>query len=89
MPAFRSCKEGTKLIKELPAHFDQRAQALSNSFRRFCEVPSSKRVTISLMILAIFGIRLLEFMFFAGLVGSAVVVLISFVEDFKELFGEE
>jgi hypothetical protein len=41
------------------------------------------------MILAIFGIRLLEFMFFAGLVGSAIVVLISFVEDFKELFGEE
>jgi hypothetical protein len=41
------------------------------------------------MILAIFGIRLLELMFFVGLVGSAVVVLISFVEDFKELFGEE
>jgi len=28
-------------------------------------------------------------MFFVGLAGSAVVVLISFVEDFKELFGEE
>jgi len=41
------------------------------------------------MNLAIWGIRLLEFMFFVGLVGSAVVVLISFVEDFKELFGEE
>jgi len=41
------------------------------------------------MILATFGIRLLELMFFVGLVGSAVVVLISFVEDFRELFGEE
>ena len=41
------------------------------------------------MILAILGIRLLELMFFVGLAGSAVVVLISFVEDFKELFGEE
>ena len=41
------------------------------------------------MVLAIFGIRLLEAMFFVGLVGAAVVVLISFVEDFKELFGEE
>lgn len=41
------------------------------------------------MILADFGIRLLEFMFFFGLVGAAVVVLISFFEDFKELFGEE
>jgi hypothetical protein len=41
------------------------------------------------MALATFGIRLLELMFFVGLVGSAIVVLISFVEDFKELFGEE
>jgi hypothetical protein len=41
------------------------------------------------MVLAILGIRLLELMFFVGLAGSAVVVLISFVEDFKELFGEE
>jgi hypothetical protein len=41
------------------------------------------------MILAIFTLRLLEVMFFVGLAGSAVVVLISFVEDFKELFGEE
>ncbi len=41
------------------------------------------------MILAIFALRLLEAMFFVGLAGSAVVVLISFVEDFKELFGEE
>lgn len=41
------------------------------------------------MILAIFAVRLLEVMFFVGLAGSAIVVLISFVEDFKELFGEE
>ena len=34
-------------------------------------------------------IKSLELMFFAGLVGSSIVVLISFVEDFKELFGEE
>jgi hypothetical protein len=36
-----------------------------------------------------FAIKALEAMFFTGLAGSAVVVLISFVEDFKELFGEE
>jgi hypothetical protein len=41
------------------------------------------------MTLAIFLIRLLEVLFFVGLAGSAVVILISFVEDFKELFGEE
>ncbi len=41
------------------------------------------------MVLAVFFIRLLEVLFFVGLVGSAVVVLISFFEDFKELFGED
>lgn len=28
-------------------------------------------------------------LFFVGLVGSAIVILISFVEDFQELFGED
>jgi hypothetical protein len=41
------------------------------------------------MIFGVIAIRLMEFMFFAGLVGSAVVVLISFVEDGKELFGKD
>jgi hypothetical protein len=39
--------------------------------------------------LAIFAMRLLEVMFFAGLAGSAVVVAISFIEDGKELFGKD
>jgi hypothetical protein len=33
--------------------------------------------------------RILETMFFVGLVGSAVVVIISFWEDGKELFGKD
>jgi hypothetical protein len=41
------------------------------------------------MQIAILGMRLLEVMFFIGLLGSTVVVLISFVEDAKELFGDE
>jgi hypothetical protein len=41
------------------------------------------------MVLAIFAMRLLEVMFFAGLAGSSVVVLISFIEDGKELFGKD
>jgi hypothetical protein len=41
------------------------------------------------MALAVFGMRVLEVMFFVGLVGSSVVVLISFVEDGKELFGKD
>lgn len=33
--------------------------------------------------------RLFEVMFFLGLAGSAVVVIISFVEDARELFGKD
>jgi|SRR5271157_1466517 len=47
------------------------------------------RATIKLMQLAILAMRLLEVMFFVGLAGSAVVVLISFFEDGKELFGKD
>jgi len=41
------------------------------------------------MELAIFAMRVLEVLFFVGLAGSAVVVVISFIEDAKELFGGE
>lgn len=41
------------------------------------------------MSLAIVFVRFLEVLFFAGLAGSAIVILISFFEDFKELFGED
>jgi len=47
------------------------------------------RGTISIMQIAVIAMRVLEVMFFAGLVGSSVVVLISFVEDGKELFGKD
>jgi hypothetical protein len=35
------------------------------------------------------AMTVLEVMFFSGLIGSTVVVLISFVEDGKELFGKD
>ena len=41
------------------------------------------------MHIAVLFMRVLEMMFFVGLAGSAVVVLISFLEDAKELFGED
>jgi hypothetical protein len=41
------------------------------------------------MLLAVLAMRLLEVMFFVGLAGSAVVVLISFFEDGKELIGRD
>ncbi len=42
-----------------------------------------------MMTLATFGMKALETMFFVGLAGSTVVVLISFVEDGVELFGKD
>jgi hypothetical protein len=44
---------------------------------------------IDFMVLAILGMRLLEVMFFLGVAGSAIVVLVSFIEDGKELFGKD
>jgi hypothetical protein len=41
------------------------------------------------MALALIAMRVLEVMFFVGLAGSTVVVLISFAEDAKELFGDD
>ena len=41
------------------------------------------------MPIAVLCMRVLEIMFLAGLAGSTIVVLISFIEDAKELFGED
>jgi hypothetical protein len=40
------------------------------------------------MLIAIFFMRLFEVMFFTGVAGSAIVVAISFVEDFQLLVGD-
>jgi hypothetical protein len=41
------------------------------------------------MAIALFAMRVLEVMFFVGLAGSTIVILISFIEDGKELFGKD
>jgi len=41
------------------------------------------------MQIAVIAMRVLEIMFFTGLAGSTIVVVISFIEDAKELFGED
>jgi hypothetical protein len=40
------------------------------------------------MLVAIFFMRLMEIMFFVGIAGSAIVVVISFIEDLQLLVGE-
>ena len=41
------------------------------------------------MAIALLAMRVLEVMFFLGLAGSTIVILISFIEDGKELFGKD
>ena len=41
------------------------------------------------MILARIAMRVAEVLFFFGMVGSMIVVIISFAEDWKELFSKE
>jgi hypothetical protein len=41
------------------------------------------------MAFALFAMRFLEVLFFIGLAGSTIVILISFVEDSKELFEKD
>jgi hypothetical protein len=41
------------------------------------------------MSLAVLAIRFFEALFFLGLAGSVVVVVITFLEDGKELFGKD
>jgi hypothetical protein len=36
-----------------------------------------------------FAMHTLTYVFFVGMAGSSIVVVISFVEDLKELLGEE
>jgi hypothetical protein len=41
------------------------------------------------MHIALFAMRVLELLFFTGLCGAAVVILISFFHDTKELLNED
>ena len=51
--------------------------------------PASIGDTIILMALGILAMHILEVLFFVGMAGSAIVVVISFIEDAQELFGED
>ena len=46
-------------------------------------------VTLFAMPLVLFGMRFLEVLFFAGIAGSAIVVVIATGEDMKELFHKD
>jgi hypothetical protein len=58
------------------------AHSLSTKFA------TASTITVMDTALAI-GVRFVETLFFVGLAGSSVVVLLSFVEDFSQLFSQE
>lgn len=83
-----------------PAQADQQAKAVgtdrSLSLRRTDPARALRHPPVRLarrynphMVFLEFLMRVLEVMFFLGLAGSTVVVLISFFEDGKELFGKD
>ena len=41
------------------------------------------------MALGLFAMHVLEVMYFVGMAGSSIVIIISFIEDAQELFGED
>jgi len=49
---------------------------------------TGKEIQSMTMLVAILFMRLFEVMFFAGIAGSAVVVVISFIEDIQLLVGD-
>jgi hypothetical protein len=48
-----------------------------------------KATIVFMLQIGLFAMHVLEVMFFVGMAGSAIVVIISFVEDAQELFGED
>jgi hypothetical protein len=73
----------------------QRASLTLRTSRFFTPRPINRarsgreQATIMYMFMVVFAMRVVEAMFFLGLAGSTVVVIISFFEDAKELFGED
>ncbi len=53
------------------------------------EIPANRGYNRSMLQFGLFAMHVLEVMFFVGLAGSSIVVIISFVEDAQELFGED
>jgi hypothetical protein len=70
----------------LPADRLQKAFSLLPSGRSRKPPEPATIITMQLFLIAM---RVLEAMFFFGLIGSSVVVLISFWEDAIELFGKD
>jgi hypothetical protein len=56
--------------------------------RLLLQQETGKEIQSMTVLIAIFFMRLFEVMFLAGVAGSAVVVVISFIEDIQLLVGD-
>ena len=73
-----------------PKRLPQLADASTNGATAQKWHPKPIAATIENMFQAgLFAMHVLEVMFFVGMAGSAIVVVISFIEDAQELFGED
>jgi hypothetical protein len=54
----------------------------------FAVFAAEKDYNLCVMFVSVLSMRLCEVAFFAGVAGSAVVVIISFIEDIQELLGD-
>jgi len=55
---------------------------------RWKRIPNASTMVVMFQV-GLFAMHVLEVMFFVGMAGSAIVVVISFIEDAQELFGED
>ena len=80
-----------RLSLQKPAHANMGGAAYSKSGWRdklLAYGATRKAIQSMPMLVAIFFMRLCEVLFFAGIAGSSVVVVISFIEDIQELVGD-
>ena len=81
MPSSQGCRASFAMAESLPSSFVVWDELLASCV-------TQKAIQSLLMLVSIFFMRLFEVMFFAGIAGSAVVVVISFIEDLQLLVGE-
>ena len=92
-PALRAAKgrwrPGSYSPERTPFTLEVFAQPGLKALPRLAVRAIAKRATILSMHLFQILMAVLETMFFVGLAGSSIVVIISFIEDGKELFGKD
>ena len=83
MPRSQGCRASLAMAESLPPLLYHLL-----CYEPLAQYETRKGIQSMTMIIAVFFMRLFEVMFFAGVAGSAVVVVISFIEDIQLLVGD-